>query len=204
MPRVYKRKTDWQSWTEDQLEAAKNAILSGTSINAASLQYRIPRSTIVRRMSSPRKPKKMGSKDPVFTREQEQEILKHLMDMEVRFYGLTMKDVRKLAFDLAEKNHLKHSFNKEKGLAGRDWLRGFLKRNPTLSFRKPEATSIARARGFNRTSVNAFFDMLDNTTNNQHFPPSRIFNADETGVSTVIFGFVRMYLKTCYNTILFI
>jgi hypothetical protein len=32
---------------------------------------------------------------------------------------MTRKDLRKLAFQLAEKDELKHRFNKEKGIAGR-------------------------------------------------------------------------------------
>ncbi|XP_062703680.1 uncharacterized protein LOC134286122 [Aedes albopictus] len=96
-----------------------------------------------------------------------------------------MKDVRKLAYDLAEKNKLPHDFSHKRQMAGRYWLQGFLRRNPTISFRKPEATSIARARGFNNPSVNNFYDLLQKTLDAKHYPPNRIFNADETGVNTV-------------------
>ncbi|XP_055522501.1 uncharacterized protein LOC129716690 [Wyeomyia smithii] len=70
-------------------------------------------------------------------------------------------------------------------MVGRAWLSNFLKRNPELTFRKPEATSAARARGFNKPSVYAFYDSLEETLKDPKFTPDRILNADETSVCTV-------------------
>ncbi|KAJ4451383.1 hypothetical protein ANN_02845 [Periplaneta americana] len=105
--------------------------------------------------------------------------------MESMFYGLTVKDVRQLAFQLAERNQLKHPFNKNTGLAGEDWFEGFKKRHPEISLRSPEATSIARSQGFNAVSVNKFFEILKSVLGDKNFPSHRIFNVDETGITTV-------------------
>jgi hypothetical protein len=49
-----------------------------------------------------------------------------------------------------------------KGTAGKDWLYGFLSRHKnTLSLRSPKWVSFARAKGFNRTSANNLFDLLE-------------------------------------------
>jgi len=44
--------------------------------------------------------------------------------------------------------------------AGRSWFCGFLKRNPDLAMRIPEATSLSRVIGFRRSEVNRSFDNL--------------------------------------------
>ncbi|PSN51128.1 hypothetical protein C0J52_21606 [Blattella germanica] len=46
---------------------------------------------------------------------------------------------------------LPHNFNAEQQMAGKKWYYAFMKRHPTLSYRQPEATSMARAKGFKET-----------------------------------------------------
>lgn len=43
----------------------------------------------------------------------------HIIEMETRFFGLTMKDLRRLVFQIAEKSNLKHDFNKYTQMAGK-------------------------------------------------------------------------------------
>jgi hypothetical protein len=78
-----------------------------------------------------------------------------------------------------------HNFNADTGLAGRDWLQGFLRRHERLSMRLPEKTSAARASAFNRLNVTNLFDLLGQLMDKIIFPPSSIYNCDETGISTV-------------------
>jgi len=46
-------------------------------------------------------------------------------------------------------------------MAGEDWAAGFLKRNPELSLRCPEPTSLSRLSGFNWVQVNRFYGVLE-------------------------------------------
>jgi len=75
------------------------------------------------------------------------------------YYGLSTRDLRRLAYQCAV--HYKLKFPQEwfkTEMAGTDWLNAFLKRNSSISIRRPEATSLARAlMNFNRASVNRFF-----------------------------------------------
>lgn len=70
-------------------------------------------------------------------------------------------------------------------MAGPEWFSEFLKRNPSLSVWKPQATSLARAMAFNKTTVNEFFNNLATVMERHKFEPENIYNVDETGVTTV-------------------
>lgn len=73
--------------------------------------------------------------------------------------------------------------NKKK--ASKDWYYGFMKRNPTLSLRKPTPTSIARSKGFCKQSVDDFFTNYRSVFDENVYPPGRIWNLDETSCTTV-------------------
>lgn len=99
-------------------------------------------------------------------------------------YGLTPREVRELAYKIAKANGMAMpSIWKSKKVAGRKWFRGFMKRNPDISIRKPEATSLSRLTSFNHPNVKRFIDNLSSIF--QKCPllnnPSRIWNLDETG-----------------------
>jgi hypothetical protein len=48
-------------------------------------------------------------------------ISQHVKLMAKLFYGLTPKQLRKIAFEFAEKNNIANTFNNVKKLAGKDW-----------------------------------------------------------------------------------
>ncbi|KAF6216542.1 hypothetical protein GE061_000885 [Apolygus lucorum] len=51
---------------------------------------------------------------PVFSPAQEKELVDHILIMEARMFGLSIADVRRLAYQLAEANEINHNFNEEK------------------------------------------------------------------------------------------
>lgn len=110
----------------------------------------------------------------------------YLAKCSAMFHGLGYEATRKLAYDFAKK--LKKSIPKnweDKGMAGIDWMYGFMTRHQTLSLRSPESTSIARARGFNRVAVMEFFALWSSVLEKSNIGPDSIYNLDETGLSTV-------------------
>lgn len=64
--------------------------------------------------------KKLGRK-PVLPPYLEDQLVEYLWLMERKYYGLTRKDVKVIAFQLTERNNLKYKFG-EKEEAGRAWL----------------------------------------------------------------------------------
>ena len=190
MVRTYKRKTDRQEWNVHAMESAVNVVLSGEmGFLKASKQFEVPKSTLERYVNKARDnpdykiDKSDGKYKNVFTPEQEEELVSYLKTMESRLFGLTMKDLRSLAYDLAERNGLAQRFNKETGQAGQDWIKGFLSRHPTLTIRTPENTSGARAMGFNKIAVSKFNSLLNEVIDRHKLTADKIFNCDETGVS---------------------
>lgn len=104
--------------------------------------------------------------------------------MESKMMGLDATEVRKLAFQFAEKMKICHKFNAKKEIAGKEWLRGFMSQH-NFSHRKPEHTSSARINSFNPVAVNDFFNILKQVLEQYNFTPDRIYNVDETGISVV-------------------
>ncbi|KAH1011109.1 hypothetical protein HUJ04_000545 [Dendroctonus ponderosae] len=66
---------------------------------------------------------------------------------------------------------------RDKGLAGRYWLEGYLRRNPHIRLRKPESTSIIRVTAFNKEETGIFFANLSAVRD-------KSFNCDVTGITT--------------------
>lgn len=189
MGRVYRRKSDRRAWSKEQVSHAVRAVQRGMRKREASRMFQVPRRTLDRYVriaaggSVTVKP--MGAFTTVFSIEQEEQLVKHLIYMSQSGFGLSSYDVRSLAYQMAVINNINHPFDNLTRLAGTDWLRHFLHRHPNLSLRKAEATSLARIKGFNREKVAMFFELLAKAFEEHHYPPSRVVNMDETGVSTV-------------------
>lgn len=192
MVRNYKKKTKRGEWSQESMKAAIDEVLSKNSgYRKAALEHNIPQTTLERYVKKIKRGEEitvglpLGPMKSVFSQNEEKELAEYVKHMEERLFGLTTLDLRRLAYQLAVKNNKKHNFNNEKEMAGVDWLNGFLKRNPDLSIRKPEATSAARAMGFNRVAVGNFYQLLGETYDAFHFTPDKIYNCDETGISVV-------------------
>ena len=115
----------------------------------------------------------------------EKELAEHVQQLSNLYFGITKDKLCRMAYELAWKNGLRHTFNVDKRMTGEDWYRGFIARNPTISLRKAESTSISRVIGFRRYEVSRFYENLSQVYEKDNFDATRIFNVDETGMSTV-------------------
>ena len=186
--RTHKRTSTRGGYGSDVLQQALQSVKDGVPLIKVSRQTGIPARTLRRhRDGKVNKPGEvsLGRHDSVFSAEVEAQLVDHIMLMERALFGLTTTDVRKLAFEMAERMKIRHPFNKHSKLAGSDWLRGFLSRHPCLSIREPTGTSLNRAIGFNRTSVNKFQDILADELEKKKYSAQQVWNMDESGLSTV-------------------
>lgn len=187
----YKRKSTRQSWDPLQMQRAIEAVQNGEmGWLRASRSFDVPQATLRRRATDKNKRVKanklgLGRFEVTFNAELERDLVEHIKTLESMLFGLSCDDVRSLAYQLAERNGIPHRFNRATKLAGWDWLRGFRSRNHDISLRKPEATSAARAQSFNKPQVANFFKTLQETLEKHQIDPTRIWNVDESGLSTV-------------------
>jgi len=153
----------------------------------AAKQFGVPRTTVQRlaKQESGEVKRCLGSRKPVFSAHMELELVQHIKEMDRRLFGFTASELRKLAYQYAEVNNLQHDFNDDRKEAGKEWFYSFMSRHPELSVRTPENTSAARASAFNPVTVSKFFDLLEGEIDKHKFTPDRIYNVDETGVTTV-------------------
>jgi len=106
---------------------AVRAVLDGTmGFKRAADSHGVPKSTLERKVKKARANsltpeiaavKKLGRYETVFNAGQEKALVEHVLTLEERLFGITLTDMRMLAFELAERNNIKHNFNMEKN----DW-----------------------------------------------------------------------------------
>lgn len=165
------------------LALALEEVRRGSSLRAAASKFGVPRSTLHDHYKGKHVSIKRGPKT-IFNEYEEKELVSLLLSASRKGFPLTPTDVRHAAFEYAEMCGYDNNFNEDMKLAGRQWLRNFLKRNPSLSIKKPEALSMSRAMGLNRQTVGEFFNLLQRTLeeNNLMERPEMIFNMDESGL----------------------
>ncbi|EDS38424.1 conserved hypothetical protein [Culex quinquefasciatus] len=187
MVRNYVRKTCRQECTVAQLDSAIRAVRNGCSKTEAARSFGVPKKTLLRYLRQVEGPvirRELGSFKTVFNPAQEQQLVNYILDMCRTFYGLTPKDVRSMAYQMAKANNIPHPFNHEEKHAGTDWFYCFRKRFPNLVLRVAEPTSMERAKGFNRKSVGDYFQLVSNIFAEHFYPPDKFYNMDEFGVLT--------------------
>ena len=187
MPPARKRKT----WDREAMVRAVNCVRNGEmGFLKASKYFEVPKRSLERYVKDKTRSLEelvevpLGRK-PVLSQELEDQLVQYCLAMEEQFYALRSKDIRMLAFQLTIRNGLNHPFNLTRASAGKKWLRAFLKRHPVLSMRTPQGISAARVKAFTPENVAKFFDIYEPTLGKVNHKAHRIFNVDETGITTV-------------------
>ncbi|EGI66260.1 hypothetical protein G5I_05223, partial [Acromyrmex echinatior] len=198
--RTYKRKTNKGNIPKSIIEfACKEVILEGKSVRSSAAKYDISFTTLQRYVNKLKAAGKdvsqisniqfthvgYGKNHQIFHNTEEIALVEYIKRIADIYYGITPKEVRKLAYQFAMKNGTKVrvSWNENK-MAGEDWFGYFLKRNNNLPIIL-KATSPSRAMSFNKRNVNLFFTNLKTICDCLKVKPSNIWNMDEVGISTV-------------------
>ena len=113
-------------------------------LKQAAREHGVPVTTLKRRVDNLVAIDSRPGPATVLTTEEEKKLYHYVLDMCDMGYGLSVEDVRAIAFQIAEKLIRKHPF--KDGKAGRDWYIGFCHHHPTLALRQPQALSYMRAK----------------------------------------------------------
>ena len=109
--------------------------------------------------------------------EVEDELVGHIKSLDDLFFGLSILELRKLAYEVACAYGFS-AFSDEKKAANKTWYYNFTKRHPELRLRTPEPTSMARTKGFNRNDVDDFFEKYCELIDEHGITVEKIYNVD--------------------------
>ena len=145
MPRHYKRSSCKNKWTDEQLQAALQAIRSGEmKPYSAAIRFGIPSSTLYDHMHGKSK-KRYGGRPTTLTDAEEKEIAIACQVLQQFGFPLTTDIVGVIVSEYLTTCGRKNPF--KDSTPGYDWWCGFLRRWPELSQRKPQHLPRHRAEG---------------------------------------------------------
>lgn len=172
-------------YDENQLKLAIDEIRSGgISQNAASKKYGIPKSTINTKIRNivPME-RKMGP-PPTLSESEEKRLEDWIIAKAKLGFPMHHDEVQLAVQNILKANGRENPFRDDK--PGKKWLRLFLKRRPSIVKRNTEIISKARAAVTEDTIRDWFQNLTEylRTENLENIvsDPTRIYNADETGM----------------------
>ncbi|XP_063633730.1 uncharacterized protein LOC134804559 [Cydia splendana] len=175
-------------WSEDALASAVQAVQRGIlSTYKAAARYGVPRRTIRNHLKSGNLKKTLGRKT-ILNNDQETDLVNRIIRFADIGLPVTTRILRRLVYKFCEVNDIKHSFNKNMRLAGKDWYKAFMKRHPEISKRKAQFMNPARAQKLNKFIVDDHFERINEIYNQLDLKdhPERIYNMDEKGCRLTI------------------
>lgn len=180
------------SWTTEDFHSAMDYVRGEMcSLRPTSIKFNNPYRTFKERTKKGKTDKPKMGNATILTEKQERDLTQHILLISNLFYGVMPTYLLKPAYQYPEANNIKHLFNKDDKLAGYEWFYGLIKKKkPSLSIRKPAATSVHRISAFNRETTRHFTCQSETMTSKHNFSPNRIFYIDD--VLDLIY-----YFNTC-------
>lgn len=200
MVRKYKAKNAYLQWSEESMAQAKNSVLNGhLGTRAAASHFKVPYTTLQRRIEETRI-RRVFENDPnnaqiptirksighptIFSPHQETDLVDRLKSLSSRGFGHSSTSVRRAVYIFAKLKNINTPWSDETKMAGKDWFSSFMDRHRnSISLRKPEGLSKARAMGLNKEVVDNFYDVLKDVYIKLDLEdqPHSIYNVDESG-----------------------
>jgi hypothetical protein len=183
---TYKRKSNRRLvFTAEVLKDARERIERGQSQRSVAHSLNVPESTLRKRLKSGTIPRSLGRFSNIFTPELDNSLAEYCRHLDRCFYGLTKKEIGRIAYELANKSGLDHRFNKNKKEASKKWVENFAKRH-NLNLRQPEKTTFGHTSGYNEVQVQKLYDNLKQVLATFKFVSRKICNINETDLQIIL------------------
>ena len=162
---------------------AFKATQSGMSVYRACRFFSVPESTLRDRTRNNVALDARSGPERIFSLEEEQYLVNHIKYMADIGYGYTKANIQNIAGEysrsLGKKNASVSSMSAK-------WFYGFLDRWPDLKMVKPQKLQMARAKNASEEVIKKYFTELGSLMREKNLinAPERIYNIDETGIST--------------------
>lgn len=191
MPRVRVRKTSRGQVDLSNYKAACEEVKAGASLRQAAKKHGVNHISLLRYIrkrgtSGDEENQAMGyqAHNRVFNEQQERELSKYLIRCADIYFGLSKKDIRKLAYEFTIKYNLSRPRTWDDNvMAGEEWFRTFIRRHRELSVRIAQAISLSKATSLDK--IDAFYHNLNIVMLRHKFEPQDIYNTDEIGITTI-------------------
>jgi hypothetical protein len=175
------RRKNFATYTENDIQKAIEEIgTNGISIMQAAKKFQVPKSTLYDRLKGSASNNHGSS--PILSAEIEKELALWIIRCAAIGDPRTKDELLNAASDLAKLSPYNHFKNE---LPSSTWLKGFLQRNPKVSFRKPSTVTKA-AVNVSKSDIlkfhKEFNDWLDENNFRHVFEnPLQVGNGDESG-----------------------
>jgi hypothetical protein len=171
-------------YTEEDVTDALNALVNGEykSIRKAAIAFQIPFTTLQKRQKN----QKSYSESHV-----SQQLLAPIEEtaLENRIYRaaklgapITLQLVKILASEIQTKRSSKNDENELSPISDR-WVDRFRTRHPRIKTCFSRTIDTARSTALDFSTIKSYFDNLGEVLREHKYPPSAIYNVDETGSS---------------------
>ena len=146
--------------------------------------------------------KRKKGRQEVLSVEEESALVKWMLEMQEHAHSICIMELRRKVVEITQDQWTPF----KDGIPGRGWLHWFRNRHPELTLRSTQALEEACAKGLNPNSVASFYDKLQAAYQQHGYPPSHIWNADESGAQAGRSGggtlvFARRGTKSMHSTV---
>jgi hypothetical protein len=172
------------SYTEEDVTNALNALVNGEyrSIHRAALVFQIPYLTLQNRVQKPKSRKESHVSQQTLTPIEESTLENWIYRAAKLGAPVTRQLAKILASEIQSERSSNNNENESSPISDR-WIDRFRARHPRIETCFSRTIDAARSTALDFSTIKSYFDNLGEVLREHKYPPTAIYNVDETGFS---------------------